>query len=126
MNDPIFGEPIYAYCRAQAIADGVLIDVTDAAREAGFRLPVAVTAGVWATCVAWEADEAGQDERGRLWDVLWLARLATRKAKDLGEVDYSLRVEQASGRVEHFTLRLAIGPGDDGEPVLTILYPGED
>jgi type I site-specific restriction endonuclease len=33
--DPIFGEVIYSYTRAQAIEDGVLVDVTDMAKEAG-------------------------------------------------------------------------------------------
>ena len=52
---------------AQAIADGVLIDATELAKEAGFRIPVAVTAGVWAECVAVPAGVADQDETGRLW-----------------------------------------------------------
>ena len=43
---------IFSYTRAQAIADGVLIDATELAKEAGFRIPVAVTAGVWGECVA--------------------------------------------------------------------------
>src|SRR4051794_4558851 len=42
--EDIFGEVIFAYTRADALADGVLIDVTDTAKEAGFRIPVAVTA----------------------------------------------------------------------------------
>ena len=55
-TDPLrelFGEVIYAYTRAEAIADGVLIDVTETAKEVGFRLPVALTAAAWADCVAW-------------------------------------------------------------------------
>lgn len=39
----LFGEPIYIYTRKQAIEDGVLIDVTETAKEAGFKVPVAVT-----------------------------------------------------------------------------------
>jgi hypothetical protein len=31
---------IYSYTRAQAIADGVLVDVSELAREAGFRFPL--------------------------------------------------------------------------------------
>ena len=34
---------IYSYTRADAIRDGVLIDVTATAQEAGIRWPVAVT-----------------------------------------------------------------------------------
>lgn len=125
-TDSIFGEVIYSYTRTQAIEDGVLVDVSETAAELGFRLPVAVTAAVWTRCVDWESEEAGQDEKGRLWDVLWLARLAARAAKDRSEVVYPLRVVQASGQVEHLTLHLTIGPGDNGEAVMTILLPGED
>jgi len=36
-----------AYTRDQAIEDGFLVDVSDMAREAGFKWPVAVTRRVW-------------------------------------------------------------------------------
>ena len=55
---------IFSYTRAQAIADGVLIDVSELAKEAGFRFPVAVTAGVWAECVA-VPDGRGRPGRDR-------------------------------------------------------------
>jgi hypothetical protein len=42
---------IHAYSRSQAIEDGVLIDATATAREAGIRYPVALTAAVWERCV---------------------------------------------------------------------------
>jgi hypothetical protein len=38
---------IHRYSRADAIRDGVLIDVTPTAREAGFRFPVALTSAAW-------------------------------------------------------------------------------
>jgi hypothetical protein len=50
---PFFGEVISVYTRAQALADGVLIDAGAMAREAGFRWPVAITAGAWSDCVTW-------------------------------------------------------------------------
>jgi hypothetical protein len=43
---------IYRYSRADAIRDGVLIDMSAAAREAGIRYPVALTRGAWERCVA--------------------------------------------------------------------------
>ena len=42
---PFFGKVVSVYTRAQALADGVLIDAGPMAREAGFRWPVAITAG---------------------------------------------------------------------------------
>ena len=49
-------------------------------REAGFRWPVAITAGAWADCVAWDdADgerQTIQDLSGRLWTCCsWLPTL---------------------------------------------------
>ncbi|MDE2205458.1 MAG: hypothetical protein KGK12_02325, partial [Armatimonadetes bacterium] len=39
---------IYSYTRREALEDGVLIDVSKMAAEAGFRYPVALTAALWA------------------------------------------------------------------------------
>jgi Family of unknown function (DUF6573) len=44
-------ETVHLYTRADAIADGVLIDVSAVAREAGIRYPVALTRAVWERCV---------------------------------------------------------------------------
>ena len=79
-----FGEPIHAYTRAQAIADGVLVDVTRQASPAemhgGFTVPVAVTAALWSAIEAIPDSLAGiADARGRLHDVLWMASLAARR-----------------------------------------------
>ena len=62
---------IHSYSRAEAIADGVLVDVTKTASEAGFKVPVTITRAAWADCVEWndeiEARKATtQDESGRL------------------------------------------------------------
>ena len=54
----------------------MLIDVSQTAREAGIRWPVALTAAVWAKCVAVPPGVACQDEAGRLWDIVWMLRLA--------------------------------------------------
>lgn len=40
-QDPIFGPVIYGYSRAQAIEDGVLVEVPEiASRRAGFKVPM--------------------------------------------------------------------------------------
>ena len=38
---------ICSYTRAEALADGVLIDVSERAQRAGIQYPTACTAGVW-------------------------------------------------------------------------------
>lgn len=130
--ESVFGEPIYVYTRENAIDDGTLVDVGEVAGEAGFRIPVAMTAAAWADCVAWsEADskrQTAQDETGRLWDVVWMASRAARHAQ--GErVPFQLYRVPRGGRTtcpRLTTLHMHIGPGDAGEPVITILMPNED
>ncbi|MBO2463999.1 hypothetical protein [Actinomadura violacea] len=61
----------------------------DTAREAGFLIPVALTARAHADCVAWtDADAARtgaiQDEDGRMIDVLAMAANAIRSARRNG------------------------------------------
>ena len=65
---------IHRYSRADALRDGVLIDVSATAREAGIRWPAALTAATWESCVSVPPGLACQDEAGRLWDVLWMLR----------------------------------------------------
>jgi len=45
--EEVFGPVIYSYSREQAIRDGVLVDVSSMAKEAGIVFPVAVTQRVW-------------------------------------------------------------------------------
>ena len=70
-----FGKAISVYTRAQA-------DLTEWASAdkgfiGGFRIPVAVSAAVWADI---EKCPPMQDVRGRAHDVLWMASLALRRA----------------------------------------------
>ena len=57
---------IHSYTRADALRDGVLIDVSAVAREAGIRYPVALTRAAWGRCVAVPPGVLCQDEAGRL------------------------------------------------------------
>jgi type I site-specific restriction-modification system R (restriction) subunit len=70
-NESIFGEVIYAYTRAQAIEDGVLVDVTTTASEAGFKWPAAMTRTVYERYIEVPSELNGQqDIQGRLWDLM--------------------------------------------------------
>ena len=108
---------IHSYTRAQAIADGVLIDAGATAKEAGIRYPVALTAAVWERCVTVPPGVHCQDEAGRLWDVLWLLRLAIGRI-DGPEVRFGVHVRNDNGERTPPLVRLkaVCGPGDDGEP----------
>ena len=52
----LFGDLIYAYTRADALRDGVLVTLPHA-QAVGFRVSVAITDTAYAACIAWpEAD----------------------------------------------------------------------
>ena len=136
-TDPLtelFGEVISTYSRAQALEDGVLVSAGAMAREVGFRFPVAITAAAWSDCVAWtDADSARQvhqDQSGRLFDVLFMAHHAIRSRRSGGDrLTFKLYRVPRDGRSTEAritTLKLIVGPGDQGGPVVTILLLGED
>jgi len=130
MTDNIFGDVIYSYSRAQAIEDGVLCDVSEVAREAGIKFPVAVTSTVWDRYVEVPAGVKAQDKQGRLWDVLYMLRVAIAKAADGSLINYQLYVRNSNrqrlDRRDLVNLKAVCGPGDNGEPVITIMLPEED
>jgi hypothetical protein len=118
---------ISAYTRAQALEDGVLVDVSSTAREVGFKVPVAVTSAVWTRYVLLSpaAQAAGNDGRGRLWDLLWMLRMAAQRSRSPSEVLFSLHVVTESINPSLAELKAVCGPGDDTEPVITIMLPEE-
>lgn len=127
MLNPFEGAALISvYTRRDAIEDGVLVDVSCTAREAGIRYPVALTEKVFKEVVTPDdrSRAQGQDEAGRLWDVLWMFRFAAARAPS-SQVLYDLLVVM-NGRQEPMRLKAVCGPGDEGEPVITIMYPDED
>ena len=69
--------------RTDALEDGVLVDVSEMAREAGFKIPVAVTATLWADIQS-IPEGSGEDSAGRLCDVLCMGVLAMSRAIEAG------------------------------------------
>lgn len=127
-----FGPVISTYSRAQAIADGVLIDVSAEAHEAGFKVPTAITAAAWAEVVAWSDEDSArqipQDERARLHDLLWIAVNLARHHKATDRMPFQhFRVPRGGGLWRTpVTLVMVIGPGDGAEPVVTFMLGGDD
>lgn len=108
-------EVISVYTRAQAIEDGMLVDLTEWASadkgfHGGFSCPVVVTAKLWA---AIERKTGHQDTRGRAHDVLWMAILAARSMSRLGWTDGCFKVILQVGRVRNQMLRVIL----DGDGV---------
>jgi hypothetical protein len=101
----------------------VLIDVSVVAGEAGIRYPAALTAAAWGRCAAVPPGVICQDEAGRLWDVLYLLRLAIGRSDGGPVVRFAVRVRNDSreGKPPLVKLKALCGPGDRGEPGITLM-----
>ena len=128
-NESPFGEVIYAYTRKQAIADGVEVDVTKTAQEAGIRFPVFLTRGVYDAYVAVPEGVTGQDEAGRLWDVVWMLRFGIIRARPgVQRIPVAFYVRNDNRTPRLVKLIATCGPLDidDPQPAITITMPDED
>lgn len=116
---------IYSYTRAQAIDDGVLVDLSNLAKEAGFKWPVAITCGVYELLN--DTHQASQSFEGRAWDLLMVLHFEIKRSKN-GDVVYFAPYFNASTHSEPRPYKLwsKCGPGDHGEPVITIMLIDED
>ena len=114
---------ISKYTREQAIDDGQLVNVSDTkeAKEAGFRVPVCLTVGVWGY-VQVPGDLAGvQDQTGRLWDTLFLASIAFKGAADKYLVPFTVSYLAGKDRRETVTMWLCFNEYEG----FTIMLPEE-
>lgn len=130
-NNNLFdnSEIIYSYSRAQALEDGELVDATEWASSAG-RL------NRWIHCAGSSYKSTFQYPRtcskkgpeylrGRAHDVLFMVSLAARAARQTDESlkAFSVLVTNRQGQKNKLDLFIDIGPGDEGEPVITIGFP---
>jgi hypothetical protein len=128
-NDTPFDEIIYSYTRAHAIADGMQVDVSTVAQEAGIRFPVFLTRTVYDAYVTVPPDVTGQDEAGRLWDVVWMLRFAVLKSQPgQSRLPFALYVRNDNRRARLVKLIATCGALDidDAQPAITVMMPDED
>ena len=129
-QDPFAGaEVLYAYTRKDALADGVQIDVSSVAREAGLKFPVYLTRAVWESCVRVPDSVRAQDEQGRLWDIVWMLRCAARRTSG-AQMRFQLHVrnDNRDRTPPLVTLKAVCGPRDidDPAPAITVMLTDED
>ena len=124
-----FGGVIYAYTRSQAVADGVQIEVTKTAKEAGISFPVFLTRAVWDAYVAVPEGVTGQDEAGRLWDIVWMLRfgiLRSRPGCDRIPVAFYVRNDNRTARLVKLIATCGALDIDNPQPAITLMLPDED
>ena len=128
-RENFFGGVIYAYTRSQAVADGEQVEVTKTAQEAGIKFPMFLTRAVFDNYVAVPPDVTGQDEAGRLWDLVWMARFAIlRSHGHTDRLPVALYVRNDNHRAKLVKLIAVCSALDinDPQPALTLMMPDED
>lgn len=125
-----FGSIVYCYSRKQALADGVQVDVSTTAKEAGFITPVFLTETVFREYVKVAEGVSGQDEEGRLWDILTMLHHACHKS-GVGEnrLAFQVAVRNSDHKpAELISLVAECGAKDfdDLTPAITVMMPDED
>lgn len=161
-----FGPVISTYTRAQALEDGVLVDVDTLnptmRAECGIKFPIAMTTRLVEEVIKPSklGQECGQSLNGRLWDALFMLLNAIRLLKVGGGGSEFGRTYRGPGPCQTteykvgftfdrvakstlgeggpfkktrspqvtktLTLKAICGPGDDMEPVITIMMIDED
>jgi hypothetical protein len=127
-TDPL-GEVIFAYSRAQAVADGVQVEVTKVAAEAGIKFPMFLTRAVYDAYVTVPEGVTAQDEAGRLWDVVWMTRFGILRARPgVDRIPVALYVRNDNRGARLIKLIATCGPLDidDPQPAITVMLPDED
>ena len=118
---------ISSYSRAEAIDDGVLVDLM-AGEMAGvcrryYKWPIACTAAVWS--LIGEIAQAGDITINSALHLLLRASLLQGKGEH-SRVWFEVESLNAGGDPKAHSLYLVAGPGDVGEPVLTLMLADED
>jgi hypothetical protein len=121
---PLSSPVIHSCTRAQALANGILIDVTEIGEEVGFKLPVAITEALQNRLTPTKNEAVfGQDYDSRLWNVLWVAAFSIKLADPgIDTVTFTVvqqEVDAKSGQPHSVELRLraVYGPGNEDKPV---------
>ncbi len=119
---------VFTYTRKQAIEDGVLVDITDTAKNYGFVIPVCITANLLNCYVkpSPECEELGQSLEARLADVLTVLYFVIKTKKNTSRITFKVDFLMEPERSETVNIIADIGPGDTWEPVLTIMLPEDD
>ena len=123
-----FGEVISSYSRGQAIEDGVLVDLSSLfpSDTRLYKWPVACTSAVWSIIEKDCHKKKGggievKEAAPWVWDICFMSVKA--KTKILSESEHLFIC--SFGR-KTCILKAVCGPGDNGEPVITIMLPNED
>ena len=124
-QDPSDFNFISGYHSTPGFDDDALVDVSEAAREAGLTCSVALSRDAWDLCVAMNpaAQRAGCDERGRLREVLSMLQWALGQSRRGSRVSFEVPCITHCLRPTCIPLRVVAGSDDDHGPAITLILP---
>jgi hypothetical protein len=111
--------------RAQAIAEGRLIDVSELARQIGFHVPVAITPAVWSICVSTTAENVTPNSNARLHDILSRLLMEAKAAENSSLLMINVTESGNSENCLTWQMQASCALGDDSEPEITIMLAEE-
>jgi Ethanolamine utilization protein EutJ (predicted chaperonin) len=120
-------DPLFGYTRADALRDGVLLDITETACVcARLQVPTAMTAGLWNALAPGEPFNP-QDER--LKEVLYgllFASVGLIPSRPLDSPTAQVRIYQLPVGGNNLAVRAAAHLDEAGQPVFTLMLGSED
>lgn len=120
-HDSIFGDVIFRYTRANAIADGVLVNLSEVETvKQHWKFPFACTDTVFAI-IETAIETGSHDLPGIMHDIGICAKAEAHRGGRQDQIHFKVGI----GNKLH-DLKLHIGPGDTAAPVLTLMLPHED
>ena len=115
---------VYTYTRADAIADGVLVSLSDLFPELCkqlYKYPIAVTEAIWSIIEGTDKD----DIEGIVWDILWMSQKGITARIDDSQHLFEVFIAD-KGKAKSHTFKAVCHPDDDMKPVITIMMRNED
>lgn len=117
---------ICQYTRKEAIEDGVLADISELAKDAGFKYPVAISTGI-ISLIEDAVNKGGKDWNGVVWDILTMLLYYIKRSSGGARTDFDVLIwSKYTGKDKLMKMYAVCGGGDNFEPVITIMLPNED
>jgi hypothetical protein len=133
IEHPLFGPVIHSYTRAEAIQDGVLINLGMFVSQGrpvlelvGLRFPVAMTSAAYELVIG-ERDGALLDGAIVTRRVIYFLSVLKRAilSREAGQDPTRLEFTCTNAELKIIALKSICGPGDNAEPVITVMLPRE-
>jgi hypothetical protein len=121
---------ISSYARAQVKEDGVLVDVSAIAKEAGFQYPVFITRDLFDGYIDPAPQLQHENIASRLWETLTMLASTIKSTKNPGSrlwftVAYQMYFD-GKRSIQNVKLKSVVKPGFGSTKVITVMLPGED